>query len=72
MNDRVALPTGERSAEGQRRLRQDKPVRGVKGVDQAGQSFDDDDFRHPLNRGCLGQAVMLVLIVGGMAFLRFI
>jgi len=68
-NGIVTLPTGERSEKGRGQLRRGEPVRGV---DQVGQSFDDDDFRHPLNRGCLGQAVMLVLIVGGMAFLRFI
>lgn len=65
MNDRMTVPTGERSKRGRALLRRGKPVRDVSGVDQAGQTFDDDDYLHPLNRGCLGQAVMLALVIIG-------
>ncbi len=67
MSERMTLPTGERSKRGRALLRRDKPVRGVSGVDQAGQTFDDDDYLHPLNKGCLGQAVMLFLVIVGVA-----
>jgi len=71
MNERITLPTGERSKKGREQLRRDKPVRGA---DQAGHAFDDDDYRHPLNRGCFGQAVMLALAIGGAVwtFIQFV
>jgi len=67
MNGRITLPTGERSKRGRALLRRDKPVRDVSGIDQAGQTFDDGDYLHPLNRGCLGQVVMLALVIVGVA-----
>jgi len=72
MNGRITLPTGERSKRGRALLRRDKPVRGA---DRAGHAFDDGDYLHPLNRGCLlGQAVMLALAIGGAAwiFIQFV
>jgi len=65
MSERMTLPTGERSKRGRALLRRGEPVRDVSGVDQAGQAFDDGDYLHPLNRGCLGQAVMLALVIIG-------
>lgn len=64
MNERITLPTGERSEKGREQLRRGKSVRGA---DRAGQTFDDGDYLHPLNRGCLGQVVMLALVIVGVA-----
>jgi len=64
---KVTLPTGERSEKGRTLLRHGETVRGERGVDQAGQSYDDSDNIHPLNRGCLGQIVVIALIIIGMA-----
>jgi len=71
-NGIVTLPTGERSEKGRGQLRRGEPVRGA---DRAGHAFDDGDYLHPLNRGCLlGQAVMLALAIGGAAwiFIQFV